>query len=168
MARDMLNGERIVTECSLSPFSLMLGKIGVGFWLAFTVLIFVVGTAQHGIVGGFQASLILIFVDAYVAYRLYAKMQTKFILTNKRLIGTKGVFKKEKLDVPLEKIDNVSVKTGVTESVGDLTVFSNKSVFVIPKLGDPGLMRLAILEQIDIYKQEQAEMHAEKIANAVK
>lgn len=95
-------------------------------------------------------------------------MRTKFILTNKRLIGTKGVFKKEKLDVPLEKIDNVSVKTGVTESVGDLTVFSNKSVFVIPKLGDPGLMRLAILEQIDIYKQEQAEMHAEKIANAVK
>lgn len=168
MARDMLNGERVVTECSLSPFSLMIGKIGVGFWCVLTVLVFFAGTAQHGIVGGFQASLILIFVDAYVAYRLYAKMRTKFILTNKRLIGTKGVFKKEKLDVPLEKIDNVSVKTGVTESVGDLTVFSNKSVFVIPKLGDPGLMRLAILEQIDIYKQEQAEMHAKKIANAVK
>lgn len=45
MARDMLNGERVVTECSLSPFSLMIGKIGVGFWCVLTVLVFFAGTA---------------------------------------------------------------------------------------------------------------------------
>ena len=72
------------------------------------------------------------------------------------------------LDVPLDKIDNVSVKTKFSENIGEISIYSNSGIYTMQKFDRPVIMRLAILEQISIYKQEQAEMHAQAIAKAMK
>ena len=159
MDANLLNNEKIVTECTYAPRFFMWYKISIALWSVFTVAVFFGGVAIGGIVNG---------LDALVIYGMYAQQQTKLVLTNKRLMGTKGIFKKEILDVPLDKIDNVSVKTKFSESIGEISIYSNSGIYTMQKFDRPVIMRLAILEQISIYKQEQAEMHAQAIAKAMK
>lgn len=165
---NLLNNEKIVTECTYAPRFFMWYKISIALWSVFTVAVFFGGVAIGGIGNGLESAWLIAVIDALVIYGMYAQQQTKLVLTNKRLIGTKGIFKKEMLDVPLDKIDNVSVKTKFSESIGEISIYSNSGIYTMQKFDRPVIMRLAILEQISIYKQEQAEMHAQAIAKAMK
>lgn len=165
---NLLNNEKIVTECTYAPRFFMWYKISIALWSVFTVAVFFGGVAIGGIVNGLESAWLIAVIDALVIYAMYAQQQTKLVLTNKRLMGTKGIFKKEILDVPLDKIDNVSVKTKFSESIGEISIYSNSGIYTMQKFDRPVIMRLAILEQINIYKQEQAEMHAQAIAKAMK
>lgn len=165
---NLLNNEKIVTECTYAPRFFMWYKISIALWSVFTVAVFFGGVAIGGIVNGLESAWLIAVIDALVIYGMYEQQQTKLVLTNKRLMGTKGIFKKEILDVPLDKIDNVSVKTKFSESIGEISIYSNSGIYTMQKFDRPVIMRLAILEQINIYKQEQAEMHAQAIAKAMK
>ena len=165
---DLLDSEEVVTECGYAPRFLLQYKIVVWVLVVLTVLMFLLGVICGGISSGIEFAFVFALFSAFEIYAYHAQQQTKLVLTNKRLLGVKGIVKKEMLDVPLDKIDNVSVKHGLSDKIGEITIHSNSGVFIMQKFDRPVIMRLAILEQISIYKQEQAEMHAQAIANAMK
>ncbi len=96
---------------------------------------------------------------------------TKLAFTNKKAMGKIGLLKVETLDAPLSKITSVSFKQGLLGKIFGygtvvISVYSDNLKFYGIK--DATTFRKKILEQIEIFTEEQMTLQATKMANAMK
>ncbi len=90
--------------------------------------------------------------------------------TNKRVIGKCGVGKKQSLDAPLNKIQNVFVEQSFMGKIlgyGTLTVNTAAGVFNFKYVNDVQSFKNNLFAQIDQYEKDMQKQQAAEIANAM-
>ncbi|MEZ4180450.1 MAG: PH domain-containing protein [Candidatus Doudnabacteria bacterium] len=119
---------------------------------------------KYELANQFSALIALVFLAGlgYFAKKLIIWYETKYIITNKRLIlhSHSGFFKRVVIDTPIERILNVSYKT--TGAVSSILNFGDVEVQVV------GLMEPVILKHIknpDAIKDYLWMLHKRVVTN---
>lgn len=105
--------------------------------------------------------------------RLIRRATTELTLTNTRLIGKTGLIKTASLDIKLDKIQNVSVKSGLGGKIfgyGTITISSAGTAeggmqFMFMSKAES--LKQQIMAQIDIASEEKTKAQAQEMARAM-
>ena len=118
-----------------------------------------------GIVG--IVSIVLPILAIYFILQIRS-MELGF--TNKRLIGKIGIIGSNRLDAPLNKVDNISVNQGIGGKMfgyGTIIVASTASKFNFQYVKNPEMFRNKLMEQIERFDEERIKKQAEEMAKAM-
>ncbi len=92
---------------------------------------------------------------------------TELAFTEKRLIGKVGFINTKALDAPLNKLESVSVSSGLWGKVfryGTLMIVSGDSRFVFVGVKDAEDFKKALMKQIDEYENQKLKQQAIEMA----
>jgi uncharacterized membrane protein YdbT with pleckstrin-like domain len=95
---------------------------------------------------------------------------TQLVLTSNRLYGKVGLIKTKTLDTPLNKINNVSVSSGLFGKLlgyGTLSVTSSSGLYEYKYIKSPDAVRNAIMNEIEQFDQRRIQKQAEQMAAAI-
>lgn len=113
--------------------------------------------------------LILWFFFIPILYEIFKLAMNRVILTNKRLIVRISVPKKYSADVPINKINGVSVKSSGNEyKYGTLQIDTSSDCFSFKGVKAPGYFRDSVIVSMEQNKSEAMRQQAEGIAKAMK
>ncbi len=131
-----------------------------------------------------QAIVLAVGVLIGVWNILSGALQIKFnqlVVTNKRLLGRKGIIAKTVIDMPLTKLDNIQSNNGIFGGIfhyGELKIVSAGSQRIVngntvddlvyPYVKNTEAFRRDVLAAIDKAKEEEREAQAEAQAEAMK
>lgn len=139
--------ESIVEEAKLSPVSLVLSWIvGVVFcWL-----------------------LLIPTIKAII--RTIAFFNTELAFTNKRVIGKTGIINTKAMDAPLNKIQSVSVSSGLFGKVfgyGNVNIHTAAGEYHYDYIRRPDDFKGRLMAQMDIFDEERVRSQAAEMASAI-
>jgi len=116
--------------------------------------------------------LLFFFVGIFTIWKpLIAKFTTELCLTNKKIVGKIGFLKTKSLDAPLDKINNISVSSGFWGKIlnyGNVRIDTSSGIFEFSYIKNAEEFKTSVLNQIELYKEEQIKKQAEAMANAIK
>ncbi len=175
------DGEEVVCKIVKNPLAALGGVIWFVFFLIIGIVVYAstgafappaepneYGYANNGLrtVGLTYGSLLIFIGVIILVCVLLSLAHVKLILTNKRVIGTRGVFARDNIDIPLSKIDAVSVKRSFFGSIfgyQSVQVFSPSTATISRKGSMFGYaknateFKNAVVQEIDKFeKREQA------------
>ena len=104
----------------------------------------------------------LITVLALICIAIIRKYSTKLGFSNKRVLGEYGVFKTYTIDIPLNKVNNVSISKGVFGSIfgyGNVHIISSSVAHKFKNIAEPEIFRINLLKQIDLYGYKDISVH---------
>lgn len=115
----------------------------------------------------------LVFVTWFFAvpilYEICRLTMNHVILTNKRIVIRVCVPKKSADDVPINKINGVSVKSSLKEyKYGTLQIDTSSDCFLFASVKSPGTFRDSTISAMEQNKSEAMRQQAEEIAKAMK
>ncbi len=91
-------------------------------------------------------------------------------VTNKRLVGKYGIVKTEAMDSPLNKVQNITVKSGLGGKIfnyGTVEITTAAKTYAFGFVKNPDGYKAAISAQIDQYEEDQAKRQAAEMAKAM-
>ncbi len=114
----------------------------------------------------------LIWFPPIIAFlvRLIHRFTNELTLTSTRLCGKTGLIKTNSLDSKLDKIQSVSVKSGLFGKIfgyGDITVTTAGSTVKFSCIGGAEQLKRLIMSQIDIAQEEKSRAQAKEMASAM-
>ncbi len=95
---------------------------------------------------------------------------SELALTNKRVIGKLGVVDSASLDLPLNKIQSVGVKSGFWGKIfnhADITISSAAGNIVFSGVSHAEDFKRAVMAQIEQYEEDRVKEQAEQMASAM-
>jgi uncharacterized membrane protein YdbT with pleckstrin-like domain len=133
-------------------------------WIVFvpTVLLFIIG---------FAASWIVLVVVGCITlvYALIYFFASSLFITNKRISGKVGLIKTTRMDTPLDKINNCVASNGLFGKIfgyGKIHVITSSGEYDFKNIAKVDAFHSALMQQIDLFKDEQRKAQAADIANA--
>lgn len=96
---------------------------------------------------------------------------TELGITNKRVIGKVGLINTKSLDSPLNKVNNVSVSSGLLGKIfgyGVVSVTTSSGSYLYKSVAHPEQFKEALLAQIDQYEEDRIKRQAQEMAYAMK
>ena len=145
---DNLNkNEEIIKEAKLSIARLILSILGgvLFFWVLLIPL--------------FKA------IKAVIRY-----FTTELAFTNKRVIGKAGSVDSGSLDAPLNKIQNVSVSSGLWGKIlhyGTIEISTAGGKIRFEGIQDAESFKRALMNQVEVYEEDRVKAQAEEMAAAM-
>lgn len=145
--RNLNKGEKVVKQAKLSPISLIVSWVGgiLFFWL--------------------------IFIPTIKAIRnTVAFFLTELSVTNKRVIGKVGIINTKSMDASLNKVQNVSVSSGLFGKIfnyGTVRISTAAGEFIFNNVSNPDEFKGTIMSQIDIFEEDRIQAQATQMANAI-
>lgn len=104
-----------------------------------------------------------------VLYEIFRLTMNHVVLTNKRLIIRVSVPKKISVDVPINKINGVSVKSSWREyKYGALQIDTSSDRLLFTSTKSPGVFRDSAISAMEQNKSDAMRQQAEEIAKAMK
>lgn len=91
-------------------------------------------------------------------------------LTNKRVIGKVGVFNTSALDLPLDKVQNVSTHQGFWGKIfkyGTIVISSASDTFTCNYIHKVDDFKNAIMAQVEVLQEDRMKKQAEEMAKAM-
>lgn len=146
---NLATNETVIKKANFSPVA---KNISLAF-LIFTIVlvIFVVATC-----GDSMAIIFIPFVIIAIVYFLKAHLYiktTELAITNKRIIGRKGAFSIETIDIPLDRAANIQIKQDILSRFSDegTIIFETggKTDLDVLYVKSPHLFRKDVLEAIE-------------------
>lgn len=139
--------ESIVKMAKITPIELVLKWVlGIlGFWL-----------------------LLIPTFKALLATIEYSRIE--LAVTNKRVVGRRGVFTTNSLDAPLNKVQNVKVDQGLFGKIfnfGGITITTAAGSLLFPGVSHPDAFKGMVMQQIDQYEEDRVKQQAAEMANAM-
>lgn len=119
--------------------------------------------------GGF--GIFLVFAMLIMAKPVTAMLTTQLILTNKRIYGKVGLIRTRTMDVPLNKLNTVSVSNGFFGKVfgyGKLHITCASGEYNYDQIQNPGVFRSVLMEEIDRYDEARIKKQAAEMAAAIR
>lgn len=114
----------------------------------------------------------MILIGFYWAIRdVISFFTTKITITNKRVMGSTGLFNVNRLDSPLNKINGVQVKQGIFGQIlnyGTVRITTASTFFDYHFIYNPNEFKTILNNQIEKYDDERIEKQAKKLAEAMK
>lgn len=95
---------------------------------------------------------------------------TKLVLTTNRLYGKRGLINTKTLDTPLNKINNISVSSGLWGKLfgyGKLSITSSSGMYEYYYIKSPDTVRQAIMNEIENFDQRRIQKQAREMADAI-
>lgn len=104
-----------------------------------------------------------------ILYEIFRLTMNHVVLTNKRLIVRVSVPKKISVDVPINKINGVSVKSSWREyKYGALQIDTSSDRFLFTSTKSPGVFRDSVISAMEQNKSDAMRQQAKEIAKAMK
>ena len=108
----------------------------------------------------------------YFIYKVIDRKTNIWVVTNLRVIDEFGVFSVNSKESTLDKINNVSYRKPL---LGRIFNYGHVHIQTAAEMGStihkmlekPKLLKDTITDQQDVFRQEQIQEHAQKLANAV-
>lgn len=157
----LLSGEYIVVKARLHWIVRLPLWIGIGSGVLLCILSFC--TTPSDFLSGAFISLCFFAL-------LVLSNTNVMILTNQRLCARTGLLNIKMMDAPLEKINSVKVESpmfGTFLDYANLKVSTSSEDFEMKTVDQGITMRAAVLEQIEIMKDEHIDTVAERNAQAI-
>lgn len=129
------------------------------------VLILIGGIGGDAFLG---ALIIALLIVALASIPLWTE---KLVITNKRLYGKTGLIRTKTLDTPLNKVNTVSVSSGLIGKLfgyGKIHVTSSSGTYEYSSIAAPDVFRQTLMEQIERYDEERIKKQAAEMARAIK
>lgn len=131
-------------------------------------LLFVVGgCSSDESAGGIAIILgLIILIPAVIPM-----LTTKLTITSKRVYGKVGLIRTKTLDTPLNKVNTVSVSSGLMGKIfryGTIFITSSSGVYKFNGIKDADLVRQTLMEQIDRFDEERIRKQAAEMARAIR
>lgn len=101
---------------------------------------------------------------------LIAMATTELAITNKQVIGKKGLIRTHALNASLDKIQNVTVSSGLFGKLfkyGSIRITTAADNVVFHYIKDAEGFKKAIIQQQDIYSEEKIKQQATQMASAM-
>lgn len=112
---------------------------------------------------------LIIFLATAIAKTITFKT-TELAVTNKKIIGKLGLVNTKSMDAPLNKIQNVSVSSGLGGKMfgyGNINISTASGNFNFKGIRTPDTFKNIIMEQLDIYEKNESKKRAEELAMAM-
>lgn len=109
---------------------------------------------------------ILILIPSFIKYKY-----TNLILYEDKIKGEIGFFGKERINAPLDKINDVETDNGIFGGIigyGNILISTSSTIIDFKGMANCEELNQKILEQIEIYKKEQIKEQARIMAEAMK
>ncbi len=109
---------------------------------------------------------LMISGPAFIRYK-----NTFLTIFEKKVKGEVGIFRKQTLNAPLDKINDVYVYQGIFGRIfgyGTINISTSSSNFTFKGISECKILGQKLLEQIEIYKKEQMKENARLMAEAMK
>lgn len=103
--------------------------------------------------------------------RLIAMYTTELSLSNKRLVGKAGLINTKQMDSPLNKINSISVESGLFGKIfgyATITVNTASTIYVFANIIQAEAFKHAVLEEMERFDEARIQGQAKAIANAMK
>ena len=153
-------GESIVLEAKVS-----LTRLIPSIVIALLLIIF--GSAAGG--SGF---LIFLLIGAlYVAGTYLSLREIELVVTNKKIRGKIGWIKKQQMDSPLDKVNQVSCNNtlmGAMFKYGTITVATSSGTYHFKYINHASDFKNQVMNSVERYKEDQMALQAQKIAMAMR
>lgn len=101
---------------------------------------------------------------------LIAMATTELGYTNKNVIGKSGFITSKAMSSTLDKVQNVSVKSGLFGKMfnyGDVTVTTASGTYKFYNIAKAEAFKTGLMSQIDIYGEEKIKYQASQMAQAM-
>lgn len=101
---------------------------------------------------------------------LIAMATTELGYTNKNVIGKSGFITSKAMSSTLDKVQNVSVKSGLFGKIfnyGDVTVTTASGTYKFYNIAKAEAFKTGLMSQIDIYGEEKIKYQASQMAQAM-
>ncbi len=98
-------------------------------------------------------------------------LNTELAVTNKRVIGKAGFINSAALDAPLNKVQNVTVSSGLFGKIfgyGNIKVETAGSGLVFYGIKEADVFKKFLMNQIEEYEESRIRAQAEQMAAAIK
>lgn len=96
---------------------------------------------------------------------------TELALTSRRLYAKVGLINTKTLDTPLNKINTISVSSGLGGKIfgyGTLHITSSSGTYDLKGIKSPSTFRDAVLQEIDRFDEMRIKKQATELASAMK
>lgn len=107
----------------------------------------------------------------YLISRLIAMKTTELSLSNKRLVGKYGLINTKQMDSPLNKINSVSVESGLFGKIfgyATITVNTASTIYNFRFIANAENVKHEIMEEMERFDEARIQEQARAIANAIK
>lgn len=94
-----------------------------------------------------------------------------FAITNKKIYGRTGLIKTDELESPIGKIQNIKVEHSIIGRIfkyGTIYITTDSGVYGFKYVNKPEDFRKAVMAQIEASEYDKMDIHANKIASAIK
>lgn len=117
--------------------------------------------------------LLMFFAIGFITilFPLVRMFTTELVLTSKRLYGKVGLINTKSLDTPLNKINTVSVESGLWGKIfgyGTIHITSSSGSYDYKGIKAPAAFRDAIMQEIEHFDEERIKKQAAEMASAIK
>lgn len=96
---------------------------------------------------------------------------TDLAFTNKKVLGKIGIINTKSLDSPLNKINNVSVSSGLGGKIfgyGTIIITTSSGSYLFKGMANANAFKLNLLEQISQFDEDKIKKQAVEMAQAMK
>ncbi len=116
--------------------------------------------------------LMFIFIGFFTIFRpLIMLFTTKLAFTNKRIIGKIGFVNTKSMDSPLNKINDVSISSGLFGKIfkyGNIKINTSSGTYFFKGIKKPQQFKTRLMAQIDQYDEDRIKKQAIEMASAIK
>lgn len=116
--------------------------------------------------------LLIFFIGVFTIWGAIIRIfTTQLVLTNKRLYGKVGLINTKTLDTPLNKINTISISSGLGGKIfgyGTLHITSSSGEYLLKSIKSPGVFRDAVLQEINKFDESRIRSQAEELARAMR
>ncbi|MDR1688332.1 MAG: PH domain-containing protein [Clostridiales bacterium] len=101
---------------------------------------------------------------------LIAFFTTELGFTNKKLIGKVGLIATKSVDSPLNKINNVSVSSGLWGKIfnyGTLHITTSSGAYLFVGVANAEQFKASLMAQVDQFDEDRIKKQATELANAM-
>jgi len=118
------------------------------------------------------AFMVFFFFAIIIAIpRIIRMFTTELAFTNKKVLGKVGLINTKALDAPLNKINNVSVSSGLGGKIfgyANILITTSSGSFPYKGIAGANNFKTSLMEQIDQYDEDRIKKQAEEMARAIK
>ncbi len=175
---NLRSGETILLKAKINPLAAVRSFV---FCLVFVVGGILLKVLAFGKLGeesldkvGTIIMLVMIAIGVIILlYRILYLSSMTLAATDKRVIGKVGIIKKNVLDYPIEKVDNVSLKSSFFGSIFRYSSVcvqgaSSEAAIVFVGISNANQFKNAVTDAIEKHQEDARRAQAQEIAMAMR
>lgn len=96
---------------------------------------------------------------------------SELVLTNKRIYGKRGLINTKTMDTPLNKVNNISVSSGLGGKIfgyGTIHITSSSGEYTWSGIKSPNVFRDSVMTEIEKFDEARIKKQATELAGAMK